>query len=146
MKSLNCLTNLNFWIRIVIDFTWTIELQIVEHFKGFPLAITVVGRSLCGKSAESWLKRLLTLKGASILNSEAALIDSLQSSLDALNEEDPILKECFLDLGSFPEDRRIPAAALIDMWAELYKLEDFESIANLHELATRSLANLLITR
>ena len=109
---------LNFWICIVIDFTWTIELQIVEHFKEFPLAITVVGRSLCGKSAESWLKRASELKGASILNSEAALIDDLQSSLDALNEEGPYLKECFLDLGSFPEDQRIPAAALIDMWAE----------------------------
>ncbi|KAK9902935.1 hypothetical protein M0R45_001448 [Rubus argutus] len=120
--------------------------EIVEHFKESPLAITVVGRSLCGKSAESWLKRASALKGASILNSEAALIDGLQSSLDALNEEDPILKECFLDLGSFPQDRRIPAAALIDMWAELYKLKDFESIANLHELSTRSLANLLIIR
>ncbi|XP_062002208.1 probable disease resistance protein At5g66900 [Rosa rugosa] len=123
--------------------------KIIEHFKKSPLAITVVGRSLCGKPVESWLKRASTLKGASILYSEADLLDGLQSCLDALNEEDHKLKEikeCFLDLGSFPEDQRISAAALIDMWAELYKLEDFESIANLHELAARSLANLLITR
>ncbi|PRQ47842.1 putative powdery mildew resistance protein, RPW8 [Rosa chinensis] len=120
--------------------------KIIEHFKGSPLAITVVGRSLCGKPVESWLKRASTLKGASILNYEARLLDGLQSCLDAFNEEEHILKECFLDLGSFPEDQRISAAALIDMWAELYKLEDFKSIANLHELAARSLANLLITR
>ncbi|XP_062010912.1 probable disease resistance protein At5g66900 [Rosa rugosa] len=122
--------------------------KIVECCKGFPLAITVVGRSLCEKPTEFWLKRVRALsKGASVLDSSTDLLICLQSSLHALDEEDTILKDCFLDLGSFPEGKRIPASALIDIWAELYELnEDFLSISNLQELATRSLVNLIVTR
>lgn len=68
-------------------------------------------------------------------------------ALDALDEKDQNLKECFLDLGAFPEDQRIPAVALIDMWAELYAIdEDFISIQYLQELSSRSLVNLVVTR
>ena len=53
-----------------------------------------------------------------------------------------------MDLGSFPEDQRIPAAALIDMWAELYKLDEdgIHAIANLQELDIRNLASLVMAR
>ncbi|RVW63995.1 Non-lysosomal glucosylceramidase, partial [Vitis vinifera] len=56
----------------------------VKGCKGFPMALKVIGKSLCCQSAEAW--------------------------------------GCFMDLGSFPEDQKIPATALIDMWAELFKL------------------------
>ncbi|XP_048431278.1 probable disease resistance protein At5g66900 isoform X2 [Pyrus x bretschneideri] len=120
--------------------------KIVERCKGFPLAITVVGRSLCGEPIEIWKKRELEWsKGFSILDSETELLLCLERSLDAVDKE--IIKECFLDLGSFPEDQRIPAAALIDIWAELYDVDtDIECIANLYELTKRSLANLVVTR
>lgn len=86
-------------------------------------------------------------KGSSILDCEKLLLDRLQSSLDALGKGATLLKECFIDLGSFPEDRRIPVAALIDMWAELHDLHlDFSSIAYLHDLSARSLANLIVIR
>ncbi|CAN6698421.1 unnamed protein product [Malus baccata var. baccata] len=120
--------------------------KIVERCKGFPLAITVVGRSLCGEPIEIWRKRELDWsKGFSILDSETELLLCLERSLDAVDKE--IIKESFLDLGSFPEDQRIPAAALIDIWAELYDVDtDIECIANLYELTKRSLANLVVTR
>ena len=53
-----------------------------------------------------------------------------------------------MDLGSFPEDQRIPAAALIDMWAELYELDEdgIQAIANLQELTIRNLASLVMAR
>ncbi|BFG38945.1 hypothetical protein CerSpe_252190 [Prunus speciosa] len=119
--------------------------QIVEHCKGFPLAIKVLGRSLCGKPIEIWKKRVIEWsRGSTVHDSEAELLLCLQSSLEALDKE---MKECFLDLGSFPEDQRIPAAALIDIWGELHDLdEDTECIANLYELTMRSLANLVVTR
>ncbi|CAB4287486.1 unnamed protein product [Prunus armeniaca] len=121
--------------------------KIVERCNGFPLAITVTGNSLRGRATEFWRKRLRDWSKSSILDIETELLLRLQSSIDALDEEDAIIKECFMDLGSFPEDQRIPAAAVIDMWAELYELdEDFLSITNLLELTTRSLANLVITR
>ncbi|RVW57579.1 Retrovirus-related Pol polyprotein from transposon TNT 1-94 [Vitis vinifera] len=84
-----------------------------------------VGRSLHGQPVEIWRSRLMKLsEGQSIVDSKTDLRKCLQSSLDALNDEDVMLNECFMDLGSFPEDQKIPATALIDMWAELYKLDE----------------------
>ncbi|XP_068331938.1 probable disease resistance protein At5g66900 [Pyrus communis] len=122
--------------------------KIIKRCKGCPLAIALVGRSLRGQPIEIWQKRVVEwCKGSSILDSDKDLLACLQSSLDALDKEKAIIKECFLDLGSFPEDQRIAAAALIDMWAELYGLdEEILTIANLHELTVRSLANLVVTR
>ena len=53
-----------------------------------------------------------------------------------------------MDLGSFPEDQRIPVAALIDMWAKLHKLDEVgnNAIHNLHKIAGRNLANLVRNR
>ncbi|KAL6273781.1 hypothetical protein ACE6H2_024473 [Prunus campanulata] len=119
--------------------------QIVEHCKGFPLAIKVLGGSLCGQPIEIWTQRLIEWsRGSTVHDSDDELLLCLQSSFEAL---DKVMAECFLDLGLFPEDQRIPAAALIDIWTELYDLdEDAECIANLYKLSDRSLANLVVTR
>ncbi|KAE7999554.1 hypothetical protein FH972_003970 [Carpinus fangiana] len=119
--------------------------KILKVCGGFPLALEVIGRSLCGKSAEvwhSWAKKW----SSSILNSDKGLLECLQKSLDFL--DDKVIKKCFLDLGLFPEDQRIPVAALIDMWAELYELDEdgIDAVANLHELTSRNLANLVVAR
>ncbi|XP_050128004.1 probable disease resistance protein At5g66900 [Malus sylvestris] len=121
--------------------------KILKHCKGVPLAITVTGKSLRGQATEFWRSRLTEWSKSSILDSETELLLRLQSSIDDLEEKEAVVKECFMDLGSFPEDQRIPAAAFIDMWIELYKLDDdFLCIKNLLELTTRGLANLVITR
>ncbi|KAM1174740.1 hypothetical protein FF1_027271 [Malus domestica] len=121
--------------------------EILKHCKGVPLAITVTGNSLSGQAAESWLSRLEDWRKGSILDYETTLLLCLKSSIDALGDKDAIIRECFMDLVSFPEDQRISAAAFIDMWSELYMLDgDFRSIKNLHELARKGLANLVITR
>ncbi|RVW57600.1 putative disease resistance protein [Vitis vinifera] len=125
------------------------ELQIVRRCKGFPLALEVVGRSLHEQPVEIWRSTLMKLsEGESIVNSEDELRNCLQSSLDALDDKDIMLKECFMDLGSFPEDQKIPATALIDMWAELHKLDKggIYAISNLHKLCSRNLLNLVVTR
>uniref|UniRef100_A0A7N2LZN9 RPW8 domain-containing protein n=1 Tax=Quercus lobata TaxID=97700 RepID=A0A7N2LZN9_QUELO len=76
--------------------------------------------------------------------SDIELLGQLQKSLEF--QDDKVIKDCFMDLGSFPEDQRIYAAALIDMWAELYELDEdgIHAIANLLELTTRNLANLVM--
>ncbi|CBI23290.3 unnamed protein product, partial [Vitis vinifera] len=122
---------------------------IVRRCKGFPLALEVVGRSLHEQPVEIWRSTLMKLsEGESIVNSEDELRNCLQSSLDALDDKDIMLKECFMDLGSFPEDQKIPATALIDMWAELHKLDKggIYAISNLHKLCSRNLLNLVVTR
>ncbi|XP_024177889.1 probable disease resistance protein At5g66900 [Rosa chinensis] len=56
--------------------------KIVRHCKGCPLAIEVVGKSLCGKFTESWLKKLNDWpKGASIFDTETEVLLCLKSSL-----------------------------------------------------------------
>lgn len=117
----------------------------VDYYKAFPLALEMAGTSLSGKPTEFWLTRLKECSTVSSrISSESELFSFLQSILNDLKD---ISKECFMDLGSFPEDRRIPAAALIDMWTELYDLdEDVMAIANLSDLTIPNLANLVVTR
>ncbi|KAK2983306.1 hypothetical protein RJ640_011629, partial [Escallonia rubra] len=110
--------------------------------------IQVVGQSLSGRPEVTWR---ITLdkwsKGQSILDSSSDLLNKLQTSVDALDEikEKPDLKNCYLDLGSFPEDESIPAIALHDMWVELYNLdeEDMYTYEYLEELSMRNLHDLL---
>ncbi|KAK2973599.1 hypothetical protein RJ640_003121 [Escallonia rubra] len=129
--------------------------KIVEGCKGFPLALTVVGRALCDQHEvilEKWSE------GRSIFDSNSDLLACLQASLDALDDraivaayqrkDMAIVKECFLDLGSFPENQRIPATVLMDMWVELYDLDEegMYTLANLLELSARNLVNLVPDR
>ncbi|KAL3722206.1 hypothetical protein ACJRO7_034557 [Eucalyptus globulus] len=118
--------------------------KIVKRCKGLPLALTVVAKSLRGKDRSFWETKLLNL---SHLGLDSDILDCLRKSLDDLDGNTSI-KERFMDLGSFPEDRKIPATALIDMWVELYR-QDFDgtlAINDLHELFYRNLADLVITR
>ncbi|GMP28093.1 hypothetical protein CsSME_00003778 [Camellia sinensis var. sinensis] len=124
--------------------------KIVRGCGGFPLALEVVGKSLKGESEVTWNNRLNRWsEGQSIFYSDAApngatdLLNRLQTTLDDLDVK---IKECYLDLAAFPEDQRIPAMALVDMWAELYNLDEVSAFANIHELSDRNLLNLVPTR
>ncbi|KAI9165019.1 hypothetical protein LWI28_006129 [Acer negundo] len=116
--------------------------KILKYCKRSPLALTVIGRLLCGKPAAVWQSTVKEWdEGNSIFISGNELLECLQSSLDALDEE---VKECYLDLGSFPEDQRIPITALIDMWMELHEwVEDgLSAIKYLHQLSDRCMVKL----
>ncbi|XP_039157456.1 probable disease resistance protein At5g66900 [Eucalyptus grandis] len=118
--------------------------KIVNRCKGLPLALTVVAKSLRGKDRSFWETKLLNL---SRLGLDSDILDCLRKSLDDL-DGDPLIKEHFMDLGSFPEDRKIPATALIDMWVALYgqDFNEMQAVNDLHELVYRNLADLVITR
>ncbi|RDX61665.1 putative disease resistance protein, partial [Mucuna pruriens] len=58
---------------------------VVRYCKGLTLAIKVIGRSLYHRPIKLWQKMV----------EEFSLLDVL--------EHDPSLKECFIDLGLFPE-------------------------------------------
>ncbi|XVE87186.1 hypothetical protein DITRI_Ditri18aG0095800 [Diplodiscus trichospermus] len=119
--------------------------EVMKSCKGNPLALKVVCRSLCGRRVKVWQSKVKQLSKG-IFHSSDDLLACLKSSLDALDSEVGI-KDCFLDLGSFPEDHMIPATALVDMWVEQYELdEDGAAIDYLDELSTRNLVNLVIRR
>ncbi|KAL2962927.1 hypothetical protein AAZX31_17G171700 [Glycine max] len=124
--------------------------KIVRHCKGLnlPLVIKVIGRSLSNRPYELWQKMVEQLsQGHSILDSNTELLTSFQKILDVL-EDNPTIKECFMDLALFPEDQRIPVAALVDMWVELYGLDNdgIETVAIVNKLASMNLVNVLVTR
>uniref|UniRef100_A0A7N2R1G9 RPW8 domain-containing protein n=1 Tax=Quercus lobata TaxID=97700 RepID=A0A7N2R1G9_QUELO len=122
--------------------------KIVRGCGGFPLVIKVIGGSLRRQHEVVWHSRLMKWSdGQFYFSSDTQLLAHLQKSLE-FSDDNVIIKECFMDLGSFPEDQRIPAAALIDMWAELYKLDEdsIHAIANLQELDIRNLATLVMAR
>ncbi|XP_024978015.1 probable disease resistance protein At5g66900 [Cynara cardunculus var. scolymus] len=122
--------------------------KMVKCCKGFPLSLTVIGASLCGQNEVKWRTTLKKWsEGQSIFDSSTRLLLSLQASVDAL-EELPIARDCFLDLGSFPEDEKIAASALMDMWVELYNLDEEGMYTSeyLLELSSRNLLSFIPTR
>ena len=137
-----------FSLQTITDFIWFLKLQIVSGCGRFPLALKVNGISLHGKPVEGWRSRARKWSnGHFIFNSSSDLLDCLRRSLE-FSDDQVTLKDYFMDLGSFPEDHRIAVPGLIDMWAELYGLDEdgINVIANLRELSTQKLANLMITR
>lgn len=123
--------------------------QVVKSCMGLPLAIKVIGRSLSHRPNELWQKMVLELSDGNsiLLDCNTELLTYLPKILDVL-EDNTVIKECFMDLGLFSEDQRIPVTALIDMWAELYGLDNdgIEAMAIINKLESMNLANVLITR
>ena len=98
-----------------------------------------------------WQNMKDRLQSQSILleSSSSDLLFRLQQSLDILEDKFKINeKVCFMDLGLFPEDQRIPVAALIDMWAELHNLDENgrNAMTIIHDLTIRNLINVIVTR
>ncbi|TKY55749.1 disease resistance protein [Spatholobus suberectus] len=118
--------------------------KIVKGCSGFPLALTVIGRNLKHQELIGWdnmAEKLST--GHSILDSNDYVLNCLQKSFDVLDAK---VAECFRDLGLFPEAQRIPAAALVDMWAELHDETDSSAMGKIHELFYRNMADIVVTR
>jgi hypothetical protein len=125
-----------------------IQIQVVRSCKGLPLTIKVIATSLRNRPYDLWRKIVKELsQGHSILDSNSELLTRLQKILDVL-EDNRINKECFMDLALFPEDHRIPVASLIDMWTELYDLDDngIEAMEIINKLGSMNLANIIIAK
>ncbi|KAL2573953.1 hypothetical protein AAZV13_17G160500 [Glycine max] len=122
--------------------------KVVRYCKGLPLAIKVIGRSLSHRPIEMWQKMVEEFsQGHSILDSNIELLTCFQKLLHVL-EDNPNIKECFMDLGLFPEDQRIPLPVLIDIWAVLYGYDDdgIEATDMINKLDSMNLVNVLVAR
>jgi hypothetical protein len=117
----------------------------VKACKGLPLALEVVAGSLRNQPSETWQNMKEHLTSQSILESNSNDLLCLQQSFDILEDNK---KECFMDMGLFPEDQRIPVTVLIDMWAELhnFKEDGTKAMAIVHDFITRNLIDVIATR
>jgi len=115
--------------------------QVQAECKGLPLALKVIGSSLHGEPRPVWESAKNKLQNGESISDyhKEGLLRRLESSIDVLDEE---ARECFLDLGSFPEDRKISVDALLDIWVYVRKMEWHDAFVILLELARRNLLNL----
>jgi len=102
----------------------------------------VIGASLRDQPEMYWesaRKRLS--RGEPICEShESKLLDRMAISTQFLSKN---VRECFLDLGSFPEDKKIPLDVLINMWVEIHDIDPEEAFAILVELSDKNLLTLV---
>ncbi|OIW20692.1 hypothetical protein TanjilG_21020 [Lupinus angustifolius] len=122
--------------------------KVVRGCKGSPLAIKVISRSLTHQPYMFWQNMVQELsQGHSVVDSSNEILTCFQMILDVL-EDESIIKECFMDLGLFPEDQRIPVSALIDMWIECHGLDHDgkEAMAIINKLDSMNLAHVLVAR
>ncbi|XP_076950826.1 putative disease resistance protein At5g66900 [Bidens hawaiensis] len=116
--------------------------KLVKCCKNHPLVLSVVGSLLNGTPVDNWefmLKELYE-ENKSVLDLDVSILNCLQKSLYFFTKEDK-MKQCYMDLGLFPEDQKIAASALRDMWTHLYK-HDEKGMATTNILTNLSSKNL----
>ncbi|KAF3790614.1 putative disease resistance protein [Nymphaea thermarum] len=117
--------------------------KIVRGCKFHPLTLKVIGGSLAKRDEREWqgtADRLKQTGGIFEGRSDNEIFKRLSISLQLLTEGE---RECFLDMGSFPEDQTIPASAIIDMWTETRHLDENDAYVILRELGRRNLLKLV---
>lgn len=116
--------------------------QVVNECKGLPLALKVIGASLRDQLPMFWVSaRKRLARGEPISDSHGSkLLDRMAISIEHLKKK---VKECFLDLGSFPEDTKIPLDVLINMWVEIHDIDEEEGFAIVVELSNKNLITLV---
>ncbi|GLJ19822.1 hypothetical protein SUGI_0359180 [Cryptomeria japonica] len=121
-----------------------IDINLVKEVQakcdGLPLALKMVGSSMHKELDEVWKRAKKISEGEYIsVYHRKGLFRLLQTSIDSL---DDVTKECFLDLGLFPRNRKICVDALLDIWVYVRKLRRQDAFDILLELASKNLLNL----
>ncbi|CAN6449449.1 unnamed protein product [Victoria cruziana] len=118
--------------------------KIVEGCMRLPLALKVIGASL--KNAEEWKLQDTATRIAErgqILSDYDQILKCLETSVDSLSEK---LRECFTDFCCFPSNKRIRAAAVMDMWVQIRGETELSARRILQDLYDRHLIELFERR
>ncbi|PPE01834.1 hypothetical protein GOBAR_DD01162 [Gossypium barbadense] len=120
----------------------TLVKQIVDECKGLPLALKVIGASLQDQPEMYWINARKRLSRGELIceSHENKLLDRMAISVECLKKK---VKECFMDLGSFPEDKKIPLDVLVNMWVEIHNIDEEEAFTILMELSDKNLLTLV---
>ncbi|KAG7601180.1 NB-ARC [Arabidopsis thaliana x Arabidopsis arenosa] len=123
-------------------FSQSLVKQVVGECKGLPLSLKVIGASLKERPEKYWegaVERLSRGEPADETH-ESRVFAQIEATLENL---DPKTRDCFLVLGAFPEDKKIPLDVLINVLVELHDLEDATAFAVIVDLANRNLLTLV---
>ncbi|XP_042519414.1 disease resistance RPP8-like protein 3 [Macadamia integrifolia] len=114
--------------------------KIVAECGGLPLAIVVLGGLLASmeKTEQIWTKMVGGVNRQ--LAQKTTCLDILGLSYSELP---PYLKPCFLYLGLFPEDYKIPVRQLIQLWISEGFIQDEERMQRKEEVAENYLQELI---
>jgi len=117
-------------------------MEVIHKCKGLPLALQVIGKSLYDQPPEAWITAKDKLSQGQPISEyhEEELLGCLATSIDILKED---VQECFLDMGIFPEARKLSADPLLDLWVYVHGLNWAEAYTILMELASRNLVKLV---
>ncbi|XP_057849394.1 probable disease resistance protein At4g33300 [Cryptomeria japonica] len=96
--------------------------KVQQQCKGLPLALKVIGRSLFGESDPVWERAEKSLSAGESFRDDhkESLLNKLKTSIDVLGDNE---RECFLDLGAFPQRKTIPAKELLDIWVYVRRMK-----------------------
>lgn len=118
-----------------------------------PLLLEPVGGFLKRKRVKVWRQNK---KLSKVLGCDTKSFTSIKKYLDDVLEDKPIIKECFMDLGLFPQDHKISIAALVDIWTErqhkpdddldLRQLYEDHAMNVVYDLTDWHLANIVVRR
>ncbi|CAL9241491.1 unnamed protein product [Arabidopsis halleri] len=139
--SLFCLSAFN-QKSVPSGFSKSLVKQVVGECKGLPLSLKVIGASLKDRPENYWegaVERLSRGKPVDEIH-ESKVFAQIEATLENL---DPKSKECFLDMGAFPEGKKIPVDVLINMLVEIHDLETATAFDVLVDLANRNLLTLV---
>uniref|UniRef100_A0A0E0BUM1 Uncharacterized protein n=1 Tax=Oryza glumipatula TaxID=40148 RepID=A0A0E0BUM1_9ORYZ len=140
-------------VLVILDDVWSLSQleELIFKFpgcktlvvsRGLPLALKVIGASLRDQPPKIWLSAKNRLsRGETISDShETKLLERMAASIECLSGK---VRECFLDLGCFPEDKKIPLDVLINIWMEIHDLDEPDAFAILVELSNKNLLTLV---
>lgn len=112
--------------------------QVAAECHGLPLAIKVIGSCLRDQPWPVWESAKDDLSRAEYLNDrhKEELLNCLETSVNILDDE---LKQCFLDLGAFPQGGKFSVDSLLDIWEYVRGMKRSYAFVVLLELASRNL-------
>ncbi|EOA19982.1 hypothetical protein CARUB_v10000246mg [Capsella rubella] len=139
--SLFCLSAFN-QKSVPLGFSKSLVKQVVGECKGLPLSLKVIGASLKNQPEKYWEGAVTRLSKGEPADEthESRVFAQIQATLENLDLK---TRDCFLELGAFPEDKKIPLDVLINVLVELHDLEDTTAFAVIVDLANRNLLTLV---
>ncbi|KAH9328918.1 hypothetical protein KI387_001026 [Taxus chinensis] len=125
------------------EYDKTLVEQVVAECRGLPLALKVIGSYLNGQPEVAWISARNKLSEAETISDEheGGLLQRMEMSFTGLKNDEQ--RQCFLDLGLFPEDEKIPVDSLFDIWIHAHNIKWFDAFDILLELEKRNLLDLV---